>query len=169
MAELAGPSSIWARRFRLWKSRTSSVSCLPAVSARTKASQPEQCSQLVADERFVGGDRPQRPHQVPVACIGGREAGLGHRHGGYVDAEMLGPGLGGEEVGLAAPMEIRHQVRGWRGVAQSVAVGQLVRQREGHVVPADRVEVDGGARELLVAGPGWISISTVFSRSPPVP
>ena len=145
----------------MWKSRTSSVSCLPAVSAKTEgfelglavapvvrarpeqqfevvevglldgiadlvaslevARQPEQCAQLVADERVVGGNRPQHPHQVPVAHIGSREAGLGHLHGGQVEAEMLGPGLGGEKVGLAAPLQIRHQVRGWRGLAQGVA------------------------------------------------
>jgi len=38
MADPAGPSSIWARRFRLWKSLTSSASWRPAVSASTNAS-----------------------------------------------------------------------------------------------------------------------------------
>ena len=71
--------------------------------------------------------------------------------GRELEVEVLGQGLGGEQVRLAAPLEVRHQVGLGPGRPERRTERELVGEREREVVDPDRVEVDVGPGELGVA------------------
>ena len=78
--------------------------------------------------------------------------GLGHLDGGQLDVEELGEELGGHEVGLAVPLHVGHEVGVVGGVVHRRTEHQLVADRRRVGVALHRLEVDLGARQLLVAG-----------------
>ena len=67
-----------------------------------------------------------------------------------LDVEDLGERFGREQVGLATPLEVRHEIRLGSGLAERGAERELVREREREVVALDGVEVDGLAGDLAV-------------------
>ena len=83
--------------------------------------------------------------------VAARLARVGHVDGRQLDVEDLGQRFGREQVGLAAPLEVGHEVGLGRGSRSAAPSGELVRQREGEVVALDRVEVDRLPGDLAVA------------------
>ena len=77
--------------------------------------------------------------------------GVGHVDRRQLDVEDLGQRFGREQVGLAAPLEVGHEIGLGRGVAQRGAERELVGEREREVVALDGVEVDRLAGDLAVA------------------
>ena len=69
----------------------------------------------------------QVAHEVLDArCVARDSRGVGHLDRRQLDVEDLGERLGREQVGLAAPLQVRHEVRLGRGVAQRRAERELV-------------------------------------------
>ncbi len=80
-----------------------------------------------------------------------RLTGRWHLDGGQLDVEDLGQRLGGEQVGLAAPLEVGHEIGLGRGLAQGGPERQLVGQGEGEVMTLDGVEINRLPGDLAVA------------------
>ena len=121
------------------------------VHAGDVAREAEHRAQLVAEVLVVGGGRAQVAHEVLDRGGTARLPRLGHVDGRQLDVEDLGKRLGGEQVGLAAPLEVGHEIGLGRGLAQRGTERQLVRQCEREVVALYRVEVYGLAGDLAVA------------------
>ncbi len=98
------------------------------VHAGNVAREAEHRAQLVAHVLVVGVDRTEVAHEMLDRGGGARLAWVGHVDGRQLDVEDLGERFGREQVGLAAPLEVGHEIRLGRGVAQRGTERELVRR-----------------------------------------
>ena len=99
---------------------------------------------------FVLTERRLRT-RCSTAVVARDFARVGHGDRRQLDVEDLGERFGREQVGLATPLEVRHEIRLGRGLTERGTEGELVREREREVVALDGVEIDGLAGDLAVA------------------
>src|SRR5262245_61138630 len=121
------------------------------VDARDVARQAEELAQPVGQILLAGFDRAQVAYQVLERGARARLSGRRRLDARQLHAEDLRQRLGGEQVGLAAPLQVGHQIRFGRRSAHRRTEDQLVAQREGEVVDLDRLEIDRLAAQLGVA------------------
>ena len=82
---------------------------------------------------------------------GARLAGSRHLDCGQLDIEDLRQRLGGEQVGLVAPLQVGHQIGLGGRLAQGGPERQLVGQRESEMMALDGVKINGLPGDLAVA------------------